>query len=119
MPIEAAVTAHLSGAAWASASRAVPLNIHAGDFGAVFMVTLSTAIGSGRTYDVEHTLDNVMKQGVSGRYFDHSTVSGETASQDGSYTEPVAAIRLKVNNAKASVAAVSGLTLTMRVIQQG
>ena len=117
MPIEAAVTAHLSGAAWASASRAVPLNIHAGDFGAVFMVTLSTAIGSGRTYDVEHTLDNVMKQGVSGRYMDHSTVSGETAAQDGSYTEPVAAIRLKVNGSAPAVT--PGLAITMRVIQAG
>ena len=116
---DAAVTAHVSGTTWTSASRAVPCDIHQSDFGVTFAVTLSTALGSARSYDVEHTLDNVMKMGVSGRYFDHSTVSGETASQDGSYTEPVAAIRLKVNNAKASVAAVSGLTLTMRVIQQG
>ena len=119
MPIEAAVTAHVSGTTWTSVSRAVPMNIHAADFGASFIITLSTAIGSARNYDVEHTLDNVMQAGVSGRYMDHSTVSAETVAQDGSYTEPVAAIRLKVNNAKASVAAVSGLTVTMRVIQAG
>ena len=113
---EAAVTAHVSGAAWASASRAVPCDIHQSDFGLTFMVTLATAIGSGRTYDVEHTLDNVMKMGVSGRYMDHSTVSGETVAQDGSYTEPVAAIRLKINGC---AAATSGRAFTLRVIQQG
>lgn len=113
---EAAVTAHVSGATWASASRAVPCDIHQSDFGLTFGITLATAIGSGRTYDVEHTFDNVMRQGVSGRYFDHSSVSGETAAQDGSYTEPVYAIRLKING---SAAAASGRAVTMRVIQQG
>ena len=116
MAVDAAVTARISAAAWASASRAVPLDLLVDDFGVTFAIVLSTTIGSGRTYDVEHTLDNIMTQGVSGRYFDHSTVSGETVAQDGSYTEPVRAIRLKVNG---SAAAPIGVDITMRVIQQG
>jgi hypothetical protein len=92
------------------------LDLYAPDFGVTFMCTLATAIGSGRTFDVEHTLDNILLQNVSGRYMDHSTVSGETVAQDGSYTEPVRAIRLKING---SAAAASGRAVTMRVLQVG
>ena len=95
------------------------MNPWAKDFGATFAVTVSTAIGSGRNYDVEHCLDDILTPGVSGRFFDHSTVLAETVTQDGSYTEPVRAIRLKINNTKASVKAVSALAVTMRIIQNG
>lgn len=117
--IDAAVTAHVSGTTWTSVSRAVPLNTLVEDFGVTFAVSISTALTSGRNYDVEHTLDNIQNPNVSARYFDHSTVSAETATQDASYTEPVRAIRLKINNTKASVVAVSGLAVTMRVLQAG
>lgn len=40
------------------------------------------------TYTVQHTYDGNV-------WFDHATVAGETTSQDGSYTAPVQAIRLK------------------------
>ena len=117
MPINAAVTARISGATWASATQMVPLNVHAEDFGVTFAIAYSTTIlGSGRTYDVEHTLDNIYQAGVSGRFYDHSTVSGETAIQDGSYTEPVYAIRLKING---SAAAPIGHDVTLRVLQTG
>ena len=115
--IDAAVTARISGATWASATRVVPLDVHASDFGVVFSIAYSTTIlGSGRTYDIEHTIDNIYRAGVSGRFVDHSTVSGETAVQDGTYTEPVFAIRLKING---SAAAPVGHDVTLRVLQNG
>lgn len=73
-----------------------------------------TKIGTGDiTFKVQHTFDNVMEPGASATAYDHSLVSGKTASIEGSYLYPISAIRLNVT-------AVSGVaTAALTVLQAG
>ena len=53
-----------------------------------FNIGFGCSVDSGSpTYSVQHTFDNTT-------WYTHSTVSAETTSQEGTYTSPVAAIRL-------------------------
>lgn len=53
-----------------------------------FNIGFGCTVGTGSpTYTVQHTHDGVT-------WFDHATVAGETTSQEGTYTSPVAAFRL-------------------------
>lgn len=64
------------------------------------------------TYTVQHTFDDV-GNGATATWFDHSLVSGKTATVDGSYLYPIMAVRLNVT-------AVSGaVTATLKVVQAG
>lgn len=74
----------------------IPLDIHQNPFSVSFGVR---KIGTGDvTYRVEHTFDNVLRETsgteTSARFFTHSDVSANTASEDGNYAFPVRAIRL-------------------------
>lgn len=106
MPIDATRT--LTSAA--SASTWIPMNQYAVPFNVGFGV-VKTGTGD-ITFTVQHTFDNVLA-GDTATAFDHSEVSGQTASVDGNYAYPVAAIRLNVT-------AVSGVaTAALRVKQAG
>jgi hypothetical protein len=48
------------------------------------------------TYDIEHTYDNVMDSTVTPTAFKHPTITGQTASKDGTYSSPIRAVRLNV-----------------------
>lgn len=121
MPLRSSVTAHTSGTTHASADSVwVPLNQYNEPFDVGFGVTLTTtALVSGSFYSVQHTFDDLFQANASARAFDHSAVSGANASQDGSYTEPVAAVRVVLRGTKASVASVSGQDATLTILQTG
>jgi hypothetical protein len=89
MPTLATVTALISGSSWASASRIVPLNLYNKTFDVSLYVQQSTAVAGGAlttassmTWTVQHTFDNI---------------PGTPPVLDGSYTEPVFAVRLLMN----------------------
>jgi hypothetical protein len=77
--------------ATSGASDPILLDPHISPFAIGFGVV---KIGSGDiTFTVQHTFDNLYAQ-TSGTWFDHSVVSGKTASIDGNYDKPVCAVRL-------------------------
>lgn len=92
------------------ASTPIVLNHFPAPFNAGFGVVKG---GTGDiTYSVQHTFDDV-GGGATATWFDHSLVSGKTASVDGSYLYPVMAVRL-------AVTAVSGaVTATLKLVQAG
>lgn len=81
------------------ASNWVPLNHFQTPFNVGFGVTKT---GDGEmTFSVQHTFHEVLSSAnapanASAMAFDHSEVSGQSASIDGNYAYPVAAIRLLV-----------------------
>lgn len=91
-------------------SPAIPLNIHADNF----QVGLGCIVSPGAvlTYKVQHTFDDVFDSTVTPNWFDHSAITGKTASIDGNYAFPVTAIRLVVT------AYTSG-SVSMAVLQSG
>jgi len=93
-----------------SAAPWIPLDPHRNPVNVGFGVT---KVGTGDiTFKVQHTFDDVLAE-ASAVAFDHSLVSGKTASQDGSYAYPISAIRLNVT-------AVSGVaTAILSVVQAG
>ncbi len=109
MPTLATVTALISGSSWASASRIVPLNLYNKTFDVSLYVQQSTAVAGGAlttassmTWTVQHTFDNIYDTNVSATWYDHSSLSGKARPGtppvlDGSYTEPVFAVRLLMN----------------------
>lgn len=73
------------------------------------------APGSGLTYTVEHTFDDVFAKTfnpATATWFPNATLANKTASSDGNYVVPVTAIRLNVT------AFTSG-SVTITVIQAG
>jgi len=98
-------------AAVVSAYPWVPLNQYAVPFNVGFGISKG---GTGdTTFRVEHTFDNVLTGASAGSVFTHIDVSAATASRDGNYAYPVAAVRL-------NVASVSGAaTLVFSVLQTG
>ena len=92
-------------------SSPIMLDQHISPFAVGFGVV---KIGTGDiTFTVQHTFDNLYAE-TSGTWFDHSTVSGKTASIDGNYDKPVCAIRL---NAGATVSGTS--TVVLKAWQAG
>jgi hypothetical protein len=59
-----------------------------------FGVGLGLVITGTGTYKVQHTFDNVMDSTVTPTWFDHTTLTGKTASADGNYAFPIRAVRL-------------------------
>jgi len=87
----------------------IPLNIHQPDFKVTWAVVKT---GSGdATYAVQGTLDNIQDSSVSANVFD--IVSGQTASNDGSITTPMQAVRLRITAVSASS------DVSFRVLQSG
>ena len=80
---------------------AVPLNL---GFGCV--ITSGSA-----TYSVQHTFDDIQNPDIELTWFNHSTVIGLQANQDGNYAFPVTAVRLNVTNGSGTVA--------MTIVQAG
>lgn len=100
MPIFSQVTVTAAGTAATTASPWIPLNQYAQPFNVGFGVITNPGTGH-LTYTVQHTFDNVFDPSVSARAFDHSVVSGKSATAastqiDGNYAFPVAAIRLQI-----------------------
>lgn len=93
-----------------TASSWLPQDQNISPFNLGFGVVVS---GTGNiTYTVQHTFNDVLA-GSAATAFDHPFVSGQTASRDGNYAFPVAAVRLNVT-------AVSGVaTAEMTLIQAG
>lgn len=88
-------------------SAAIPMDTYICPFNVGIGVTITGTV----TYTVQHTFDNVLDSSVTPVWFDHPTLTG-SASLDGNYAFPVAAIR--VTNAAGS----SGTT-KLTVIQAG
>jgi hypothetical protein len=89
-----------SGSAYVTATPWVPLNQIETPFNVGFGVVKT---GNGYVkYSVQHTFDDVMDSTVTPVAFDHSSVSGKTASIDGNYAYPVAAIRVVTVSASSS-----------------
>lgn len=82
------------------------MNLDSTPFNVGFGVTISGT----PTYTVQHTFDNPWET-TSPVWFDHPTVSGETANADGNYAFPVAAIKVAVTSGTG--------TATLTVIQAG
>lgn len=94
-----------------SASDWIPLNHYPEPFNVGFGVVL--AGGGDITYSVQHTFDDVFDPNVTPTAFDHSDVSGRTASVDGNYAFAVRGVRLNVT------AASGNATAALTVIQAG
>ena len=93
-----------------SASRWIPLDTGSNPFNVGFGVD---KIGTGDiTYSVQHTFHEVL-EGTSALAYDHSQVSGRTASIDGNYAFAVNAVRLNVTATSGTATAV------LRLIQSG
>ena len=87
-------------------SAIIPMNLDSTPFNVGFGVVATGTV----TYTVQHTFDNPWTT-TNPVWFDHPTVAGETASADGNYAFPVAAIKVVVT-------AGSG-TAQLTVIQAG
>lgn len=100
--------------ATATTMPVIPVNHYESDFKIGFGVSLT---GNGtRVFSVQHTFEDVLASAnavTNAVFFDHSAVSGQTASIDGNYAYPIAALRLNV--ASGSGAA----TVEFGVIQTG
>lgn len=119
--MRATVTAVASAVASAPNSRMIPTNLYNEPFDFSFGLVFATALGSGRSIAVQHTFDNpdtaTSNTGAGLTWFDNSAVSAATSNVEGSYTEPVAAVRL---NVKGSAAIVSGgHVIKMTTLQTG
>lgn len=81
-----------------SATTGSPLGIdyHENGFGVGFGCVISA--GAVLTYKIQHTFDPIFSPDYTGTatWFDHSTVTGKTANQDGNYAFPIMAMRLNV-----------------------
>jgi hypothetical protein len=77
-----------------------------------FNVGFGVVVTGTVNYTVQHTFDNPQTV-ASPTWFDHPTVAAKTASQDGNYAFPVAAIKVLVNSGTAP------FTATLTVIQAG
>lgn len=76
-------------------SAPIPLDNYISPFNVGFGVKVSGTV----TFTVQHTFDDVFAAGytpASGTWFDHPTVSADSANTDGNYAFPVSAIRLNV-----------------------
>lgn len=92
-------------------SQWIPVDRYGGDIS--LAVTLSS--GASMTYAIQHTFENVQANGFQeddANVFVHATMTGETTSQDGSYSTPIYALRLAITSF------VSG-TATLEVVQSG
>lgn len=92
----------------ATTSSPIPLDIKKNPFN----VSVATVVSGTLTYKVQHTFDDVLDPTITATWFDHSTITGKTADQDGNYAFPVRAVRLNVT------AWTSG-SVSMTVIQAG
>jgi hypothetical protein len=75
-----------------------------------FNVGFGVVVTGTVNYTVQHTFDNPQTT-ASPTWFNHPTVASLTASQDGNYAFPVAAIKVLVNSGAG--------TATMTLIQAG
>ena len=92
-------------------SQWVPVDKYGGDVS--IGCTLSS--GAGMTYAVQHTFDDIQAAGFQeddANVFVHATITGETTSQDGSYSTPITACRV-------AITAFTAGTLTFQVVQSG
>jgi hypothetical protein len=60
-----------------------------------FSASVAVKVTGTLTYTVQHTFDDILNRETP-TWFDHPTMVGDTASEDGYYSAPVTAIRLNV-----------------------
>lgn len=82
-----------------------------------FSIGLGCVVSAGGvlTYKVQHSFDNPFAAAydpATATWFDHATITGKTANQDGNYAFPVRAVRLNVT-------AYTGGNVTMTLVQSG
>lgn len=97
----------------ATVSAPIPLDQYVSPFNVSVGVALSAA--ASLTYKVQHTFDDVFSptfSAATATWFDHATLTAKTASSDGNYAYPVAAIRLNVTPYTSG-------TATINVLQAG
>lgn len=68
-----------------------------------FAVGFGAVVTGTATYTIEHTYDDPL-QSTPVTWFPHATVVAQTASKDGGYNLPVAAIRINITAGTGSVA---------------
>ena len=59
-----------------------------------FNIGLGIVVNGTITYDIEHTFDDVLAQGVTPTAFKHSSLTAQTTNKDGNYAFPIRAIRI-------------------------
>lgn len=67
------------------------------------VIGMGVVISGTGTYTIEHTFDDVFNPAVTPVAFPHAVLVGQVANKDGSYSFPVAAIRLNVSAVAGSV----------------
>lgn len=77
-----------------------------------FQVSMAAVVNGTLTYDIEHTLDNVLDNTITPTAFKNSTMVGQAGNKDGNYAFPVSAIRINVT------AYTSG-SVTLTILQSG
>ncbi len=90
-------------------SQWIPVDRYGGDIS----VGCTVSSGASFTYALQHTFSDVQAAGFQeddANVFVHATITGETTSQDGSYSTPISAVRAAITSF------VSG-TLTIDVVQ--
>lgn len=78
----------------ATASAWIPLDYKQSPFNVGFGVVVSDTA----TYKIQHTFDDVYDPTVTPTAFDHETVTGVSANEDGNYAYPIRAVRLNVTS---------------------
>lgn len=97
----------------ATNSTVIPMDTYQTPFSVGIGVVLSA--GASLTYTVQHTFDNVFAPGfnpANATWYNHTTLTGQTASSNGNYAFPVTGVRLNVTPYTSGSA-------TMTVIQSG
>jgi hypothetical protein len=95
-------------------SNVITTDTYISPFNVGFGVVVTNTGDSATNYTVQHTFDNPQTT-PSPTWFNHPTVASLTASQDGNYAFPVAAIRVSINSVSGSGTG----SVRMTVIQSG
>ena len=83
----------------AASSAAIPMDPKV----APFSVGIGCVATGTLTYKVQHTFDDIFDSTVTPTWFDHSSMTGLTANQDGNYAYAVRGVRLLINSGTGSV----------------
>jgi hypothetical protein len=88
-------------------SSVAPLDTYANPFNIGIGVVVTGTVN----YTIQHTFDDIFNSAVTPVWFNHPTLTAQTANADGNYAFPVRAVKVLVNSGAG--------TATATVIQAG
>lgn len=100
MPVSSLQEVHASASASGISTSWIPFDVFETPFNVGFGVTISNS--GAAVFRVEHTFDNVLRQGVSAVAFIHDEISAANGKVDGNYAFGVRACRLHIVSVSAS-----------------